>query len=152
MPESIISEIRISIPLLIDDIKFIEKFRKPIRKAENIHLAIIERIRWLKSKIFINKLTMEEIINTKNLCFLFNFVKFVRPIIQSKLSYFNKLLPEGMRVFSRFGITELNNNKKLKINIEDIKNWKGNECLNENEQKNAFEGQRLYFKVLFFFF
>uniref|UniRef100_A0A1I8BM98 Uncharacterized protein n=1 Tax=Meloidogyne hapla TaxID=6305 RepID=A0A1I8BM98_MELHA len=137
MPESIMAEIRIAIPLLINKINFIEKFQIPIPKARKIHLAIIERIRWLKNKIFNNS---EQIINSENLCRLYKFLKFSKPIILSKLAKLTKLEEGFGIILPNFGVID-SNTKKIKINFEEINKWTGDECLNEEEQKIAFEGQ-----------
>ena len=146
MPESLMAEIRISIPLLINEIKIYEKFTIPIPKAEKIHLAILERMRWLKTKIFNNITALGQIINSENLCRLYNFVKFSKPIIKSKLARMAPL-EEGIGIeILNFGVVD-KNTKNIKIKAEEIEKWTGDECLNEEEQKIAFEGQRLFLKV-----
>ncbi|CAK5016231.1 unnamed protein product [Meloidogyne enterolobii] len=146
MPESLMAEIRIAIPLLINEITIYEKFTIPIPKAEKIYLTILERSRWLKTKIFNNITAQGEIINSENLCRLYNFVKFSKPIIKSKLARMVQL-EEGIKInIKYFGIID-KNTKNIKISAKEISKWTGDGCLNEEEQKIAFEGQRLLLKV-----
>nr|CAD2171998.1 unnamed protein product [Meloidogyne enterolobii] len=55
-------------------------------------------------------------------------------------------LEEGIKInIKNFGLVD-KNTKNIKIKAEEIEKWTGDECLNEEEQKIAFEGQRLLLK------